>query len=118
MLAKEMECFFSVEHGDERLALLFVSAFIDDRLHRAVALVDRTGPRIQMGEAEAVERDAAKVTALDPTDLEASAIALAGSSLELAGTAVIAVAAAERDRLYAPVDHFHDPQMGAGPTRY
>jgi hypothetical protein len=45
------------------------------------------------------------VTALDPAYLEAPAIALAGASFELAGTAVIAIAAAERNSFDAPVDH-------------
>ncbi len=88
-------CLAPIEHNGERLALLLVSAFIDNHLHRAVALVDRTRPGIQERVTEAVELDAAEVTAHDPAYLEALAIALAGASFELAGTAVITVAVTE-----------------------
>lgn len=40
---------------------------------------------LNRGEADGVERDAAKVTPLDPTDLETPATALGRASLELAG---------------------------------
>ena len=103
-----------MQHSGERLALLLVSALIDDRLHRAVAFVDGARPGIHHGEAKAVKRDIAKVTAFDPAYFEAPAIAVRGASFELAGTAVIAVAAAESDSLNVPINHFHDPQMGGG----
>jgi hypothetical protein len=100
-----------VEHGRQRPALLLARPFIDDHLHRAVALADRARPSIQDRVAEAVERDTAEVTALDPAYLKAATIALAGASFELAGTAVVAIAAAERNSLNTPVDHCLDPPM-------
>jgi hypothetical protein len=45
------------------------------------------------------------VTALNPAYLEAPAIALGGASFELAGTAVITIAVAERNSLDVPVNH-------------
>jgi hypothetical protein len=97
------------------LTITAVSAFIDDHLHRAVALVDRTWPSVHACVAEAVECNAAEVIALDPAYFEAPAIALGGSSFELAGTAIITFAVAERSSLDAPADHC--PAGAAGGAR-
>jgi hypothetical protein len=95
----------AVEYSRERLPLLLGSVLVNDRLHRAVAFVDRPGPRIQEGVAQAIERDATEVAPLNPTHLETMAIPIARASFELAGTAIIAIAITEGDRLYAPIDH-------------
>src|SRR5215472_3864048 len=101
----------AAEHGRERLALRRVGALVDDHLHRAVALVDRAGPGVEDGKAEAVERNLTKMAALNPAGLEAAAIAAAWALLELAGTAVVAIAVAEGDGLNAPVDHGPGPPL-------
>src|SRR5438874_1157503 len=95
----------AVEHGRQRLALRCVGTLVDNPLHRTVAFVHGARPSVQKGKAQSIEPDVAEMAALNPTHLEASAIALAGSSLELTGTEVITVAVAERDSLDAPVDH-------------
>src|SRR5438132_9873478 len=94
--------FPAIKHRGERPPLIFVGSFVNDRLHGAVAFEHRSRPGVQQGEAEAVELDRAEMAALDPAHLEAAAVALGRALLELAGAAVIAIAAAERNRLEAP----------------
>ncbi len=98
-----------MDHGRQRLTLLLVSALVDNRLHRTVAFEHRPRPSVEEAVAKAIKRDAAEVATFDPAHLEASAIAVAGAALELARAAVIAVAVAERDSLYAPIDHGLEP---------
>jgi len=94
-----------MQDGLQRLALPFVGALVDDRLHRAVAFVDRARPGIGDREVEAVEPDVAEMAAVDVRRAEATAIALGRPRLELAGTAIVAIAVAEIDAFEALVDH-------------
>jgi hypothetical protein len=105
----------AMENGDQSLALRGVGALVDDRLHLAVALVNRTRPRVEQGDAQPVQCYVAEMPLLDPHDLEAAAVAVGRQGFELARTAVVAVAAAELDALDVPVDHGPGPSSRSRP---
>ena len=81
----------AMEDSDERLPLAVIGALVDDRLHLAIAFVDRAWPGIGDDKAEPVEGDVAKMAALDPRDLKAATVAVRRIELELARAIAVAV---------------------------
>src|SRR5262249_11203116 len=100
----------AMQHGCERLALVLIGTLVDDSLHRAVSFINRPRPRIQNGKAQPVEHNVGEVALLDAARHEPTAIALGRTPFELARTAIIAVTTAERNSLYAPVNHRFRPR--------
>src|SRR5438128_9914956 len=80
-------------HGLDRLALLIGGGLVDHQLSSAVALVDRTRPGHDEGEANAGEADVTEVpVAYLPGD-QRPAVTVRGFGVELAGARPHAVAA-------------------------
>src|SRR2546429_164177 len=80
-------------------------AVLEVERDRALAFVARARPGIGNREVEAVEPEVAEMAAVDVRRAEAAAVALGRPRLELAGTAIVAIAVAEIDALESPVDH-------------
>jgi hypothetical protein len=60
--------------------LLAVRSLIDDGLTLAVALVDRSGPGVEEGCAQAIERHVSKVPLIDASGREAAAVSVRGAA--------------------------------------
>ncbi len=58
----------AMKHSSQRLALLVISALVDDGLHGPVSFEDRAGPPISDRIIKAVELDRAEMAAFDPAN--------------------------------------------------
>src|ERR687888_1782794 len=98
----------TVQDGSKSVSLLAVRPLIDNGLTLTVAFVDRSRPGVEEGCAEAIERHVSKVALIDANGREAAAVPVRGPAcLELARTAVVAIAIAELDSFDVPVNLCH-----------
>jgi hypothetical protein len=92
---------------EQRLALLWRGALVDDRLNRSVSFVQRPGKIDSDGERETVEPDLPEVTLLDVHGNQSLAPAFGGRRIEVAGAAIFAAAVLEPLALQTPICSGH-----------
>src|ERR1051325_737690 len=66
----------AVQYRSQSVSLLTVGLLVDDTLELAVALVNRSRPRIENRSAQAIERHIPEVALIDPNSREAAAVSV------------------------------------------
>ena len=88
-------CLLARQDLQERVALRGIGPFVDDQLHGAVALVERSGSCRQHRRPQAVEPNVAEIPFFDLNAEHAPAITVGRQVLELTGASVRAIAVGE-----------------------
>ena len=65
-----------VQHCSHSFSLPAIGPLVNDALKLAVALVDRSGPRVKNGSAQAVERHVSKVAPINPNGREPATVSV------------------------------------------
>jgi hypothetical protein len=101
-------CLLTRQDLQERVALRGVGPFVDDQLHGAVALVDRSGKYRQQHRPQAVEPNIAKIPFFDLNTGQGPAITVGRQSVELTRASVGAIAVVELRAFDDPFCRCHD----------
>ena len=106
----------SADDRPKRLELLVARLLVDERDRLAAALVDRAWPVREDGEGQTVERHVAEAAGLDVPRPTALAVALRRTSVDVAGTAPVAVAR-DQDRPAERPAHVSSPNRSSSVSR-
>src|SRR5258708_29686727 len=100
-------CLAPVRNGLDRRALLFVGSLVNDRLKRAIPLVNSAGPPGEKSPTQALDNNIPKTSFIDLDKSVGAAVTMSGQALELARTAPGAIAVYKFDSLHRPFHEFH-----------